>query len=63
MQVREARLLRQLSAVMRQASAAGGFFDSWMKQNSDLVQATAQAYAGKRKHMQVWLLVRPVRVH
>ena len=47
LQVREAKLLRQLSQVMRQASAAGGFFDAWMKHNSDLVQATASAYAGK----------------
>jgi hypothetical protein len=40
------RLLRQLATVMRQASAAGGFFDAWMKQQSDLVQGAAQAFAG-----------------
>uniref|UniRef100_A0A383WDA5 Acyl-coenzyme A oxidase n=1 Tax=Tetradesmus obliquus TaxID=3088 RepID=A0A383WDA5_TETOB len=45
MQVREMRLLRQLASVMRQASAAGGFFDAWMKQQSDLVQGAAQAFA------------------
>ncbi|KAF6250062.1 hypothetical protein COO60DRAFT_1706247 [Scenedesmus sp. NREL 46B-D3] len=45
MQVREMRLLRQLAMVMRQASAAGGFFDAWMKQQSDLVQGAAQAFA------------------
>lgn len=45
--MREVRLLRQLAAVMQRASAAGGFFDTWMKQQSDLVQATAQAYGGK----------------
>jgi acyl-CoA oxidase len=45
MQVREMRLLRQLATVMRQASAAGGFFDAWMKQQSDLVQGAAQAFA------------------
>jgi hypothetical protein len=47
-QVREVRLLRQLAAVMRQASEGGGFFDAWMKHNSDLVQAAADAYAGAR---------------
>lgn len=41
-------LLRQLSQVMRQASAAGGFFDAWMKHNSDLVQGAANAFAGKQ---------------
>jgi hypothetical protein len=46
LQVREMRLLRQLAIVMRQASAAGGFFDAWMKQQSDLVQGAAQAFAG-----------------
>jgi hypothetical protein len=40
------RLLKQLATVMRQASAAGGFFDAWMKQQSDLVQGAAQAFAG-----------------
>jgi hypothetical protein len=40
------RLLRQLATVMRQASAAGSFFDAWMKQQSDLVQGAAQAFAG-----------------
>jgi hypothetical protein len=39
-------LLRQLSQVMRQAAAEGGFFDSWMKHNSDLVQGAANAFAG-----------------
>lgn len=43
--VREARLLRSLAAVMKGASASGGFFDTWMKQQSDLVQATALAFA------------------
>lgn len=45
MQVREMLLLRQLNQTMRQASAAGGFFDAWMKQNSDLVQGAANAFA------------------
>jgi hypothetical protein len=45
-QVREMVLLRQLNQTMRQASAAGGFFDAWMKQNSDLVQGAANAFAG-----------------
>lgn len=52
-QVREMLLLRQLSQTMRQASAAGGFFDAWMKHNSDLVQGAANAFAGtlaKCKH-------------
>lgn len=40
-------LLRQLSQVMRQASAEGGFFDAWMKHNSDLVQGAANAFAGE----------------
>lgn len=43
------QLLRQLSQVMRAASAAGGFFDSWMKHNSDLVQAAANAFAGEHQ--------------
>jgi hypothetical protein len=47
LQVREVRLLRQLSLTMKQAGAAGGFFDAWMKHNSDLVQATATAYGGE----------------
>jgi hypothetical protein len=46
-QVREMLLLRQLNQTMRQASAAGGFFDAWMKQNSDLVQGAANAFVGK----------------
>jgi hypothetical protein len=46
LQVREMRLLKQLATVMRQASAAGGFFDAWMKQQSDLVQGASQAFAG-----------------
>lgn len=46
-QVREMLLLRQLSQTMRQASAAGGFFDAWMKNNSDLVQGAANAFAGR----------------
>eukprot|EP00879_Flechtneria_rotunda_P002191 GHRR01002377.1.p1 GENE.GHRR01002377.1~~GHRR01002377.1.p1 ORF type:complete len:601 (+),score=233.83 GHRR01002377.1:928-2730(+) len=45
LQLREARLLRRLSQVMRGAAAAGSFFDAWMKQQSDMVQATANAYA------------------
>jgi len=43
--VREARLLRQLALVMKAAGSSGGFFDSWMKQQSDLVQGAATAYA------------------
>ena len=44
--VREARLLRQLALVMKAAGSSGGFFDTWMKQQSDLVQGAATAYAG-----------------
>lgn len=44
--VREARLLKALGLVMRQAApGGGGAFDVWMKQQSDLVQAAARAYA------------------
>jgi hypothetical protein len=45
--VREAALLRGLALAMKGASQAGGFFDAWMKHQSDLVQAAAQAYAGE----------------
>lgn len=44
LQVREARLLRCLAQKMK-AAPPGAFFDTWMKQQSDLVQATATAYA------------------
>lgn len=46
--VREAALLRGLAMAMKGASQAGGFFDAWMKHQSDLVQAAAQAFAGER---------------
>lgn len=41
---REGRLLGQLAAAMAAAGAAATF-EVWMKQQSDLVQATAAAYA------------------
>lgn len=41
--VREGRLLRALAAATRLAGG-GDLFDVWMKQQSDLVQATAQAF-------------------
>ncbi|CAG9460846.1 unnamed protein product [Pedinophyceae sp. YPF-701] len=41
---REGRLLGRLAARMAAAGRAGSF-DAWMKGESDLVQATAQAYA------------------
>lgn len=40
---REARCLKQLAGVMKQAGPQ--FFDHWMKQQSDLVQASALAFA------------------
>ncbi|EFJ45833.1 hypothetical protein VOLCADRAFT_93964 [Volvox carteri f. nagariensis] len=51
--VREGRLVRQLAAAMAAANAAAGgaltaqesTFDTWMKRESDLVQATAYAFA------------------
>mmetsp|Transcript_3167 Transcript_3167/g.6936 ORF Transcript_3167/g.6936 Transcript_3167/m.6936 type:complete len:665 (+) Transcript_3167:191-2185(+) len=42
--VREARQLRALAGVMK-GVAQEGFFDEWMKAQSDLVQGTAQAFA------------------
>jgi acyl-CoA oxidase len=41
---REGRLLGQLAAKMRGASGEA-VFETWMKRESDLVQATALAYA------------------
>jgi hypothetical protein len=41
---REGRLLGALAAKMRGVSGEA-VFDTWMKRESDLVQATAQAYA------------------
>lgn len=41
---REGRLLGALAAKMRGISGEA-VFDTWMKRESDLVQATAQAYA------------------
>lgn len=42
--IRECRLLKALALAMRQAPP-GGSFDTWMKQQSDQVQAAARAYA------------------
>jgi acyl-CoA oxidase len=42
---KEGRLLGQLVQAMADKSA--DTFDTWMKQQSDLVQATAQAYADR----------------
>ena len=41
---REGRLLGQLAAAMKGVPSEG-VFDAWMKRQSDLVQATALAYA------------------
>ncbi len=41
---REGRLLGQLAAAMKGVPSEG-VFDTWMKRQSDLVQATALAYA------------------
>lgn len=35
---RERRLLQQLESAMKSAGHEGGFFEVWMKQQSDLVQ-------------------------
>ena len=40
--LREALLLRQLQRVMKEN--AGAVFDTWMKRQSELVQATAEAF-------------------
>jgi len=42
---REGRLLGQLGQAM--ADKTADTFDTWMKQQSDLVQATGQAYADR----------------
>ena len=49
---REGRLLSQLAEAM--GSRKGDMFDTWMKQQSDLVQATALAY-GEREVLEASL--------
>ena len=44
---REGRLLRQLLQAMSAAGRGEAMFETWMKQESDLVQATAFAYADR----------------
>lgn len=50
--VREGRLLLQLAQAM--GSRKGDMFDTWMKQQSDLVQATALAF-GEREVLEASL--------
>ena len=44
---REGRLLQQLIQAMAAAGKGEEMFETWMKQESDLVQATAFAYADR----------------
>ena len=51
--MREARLLGSLADTMKRAGVGSSFFDSWMKEQSDLVQASGGGLGGLSLDLQV----------